>query len=115
MAYQENFGKRFSFVKQIVVGDGDIDLVAAPGAGKSLVVERLHVVITTANAATCDIEDASGTVEVIKFVASQAVGNYIVDPGPLGLALTANEKLYWNSSAAGISATVSGYGRISEA
>lgn len=103
---------RFGFVKHIAAGDGDIDLIAAPGAGKAIVVEKMTVTIVTAAAQAVDIEDNSGTVEVFKAPASLAAGNYIIEPGDVGLKLTTNEKLYWNSAAAGVAATVSAYGRI---
>lgn len=75
---------------------------AAPGAGKSLVVTKIHVSITTAAAQAFDIEDGAGTVEVNKYPASLAVGQY---PGPggleLGIQLTANQTLVYTPAAAG--------------
>jgi hypothetical protein len=108
-SYQD---KRWSIATPIAVATGDTDLVAAPGAGLQIVVEKLIVTITTAAAQAFDIEDASGTVEVFKAPASLAAGSYIIEPGHPGKYLTANEKLYFNTAAAGVGLTISGYGRI---
>lgn len=102
---------RWSFVKHIAAAAGDTDLLAAPGANRATVVESLVVTITVAAAQAFDIEDNSGAVELFKAPASLAVGNYFVKAGPLGIQLTTNEKLIFNTAAAGVALTISAYGR----
>lgn len=112
MSYKHSLEASFVINAQITTGTGDTDLVAAPGAGFALVVQVLTVCITTSAAQAFDIEDASGTVEVFKAPASLAVNTYGVDFGPIGKALTENEKLYFNTAAAGVGASISGFGYI---
>ncbi len=114
MSYRHGFTEEFSFAAQITTITGDTTLVAAPGAGRRLRVQALMVCITTAAGQAFDIEDSSGTVELFKAPSSLAVGSYPVDPGPLGIALTANEALVFNTAAAGVGATISGFGWIQE-
>lgn len=105
---------RWSFVTTVVVGTADYTLVAAPGAGRAIVVQKLCVNITTANAATFAIEDSTTGTDLFAGPASLAVGYYEVDAGPLGVAIGTNQALEWDASAAGIGATVSGYGYYRE-
>lgn len=103
----------FSFIKNIATSDGDTTLVAAPGTGKTLRLQGMLVCITTAAAQAFDIEDSGGSpVEVFKAPASLAVGNYLVDAGGLGVALTTNTALEFDTASAGVGATISGYGWI---
>ena len=107
---------KFSFVKQIATGTGDTELVAAPGAGKKLVIQSLMVTITTAAAQTFNIEDDGGSAVVLFAApASLAVGTYGVDCGPLGVPVTANTALQYDCGAAGVGATISGWGYILQA
>lgn len=106
-------GEKFSFNKVIGTSDGDTDLVAAPGAGRTLYVEHLTVTITTAAAQAFDVEDKGGApVEIFKAPASLAVGSYYVNHGPLGFPLTTNTALEFDTAAAGVGCTISGYGHI---
>jgi hypothetical protein len=116
-AYGFDSSAGFSFVENIATGTGDTTLVSAPGAGRSLVVQVLTVTITTAAAQAFDIEDsdASAPVELFKAPASLAAGTYAVDAGPLGKALTANTALEFDTAAAGVGLTISGFGYIREA
>lgn len=106
--------QHWSFVTNIATTDTDITLVAAPATGRTLVVQVLTVAITTSAAQAVNIEDASasGAVQVFRAPASLAVGTYGVDAGPLGVALTAATALEWDAVAAGVGATVSGFGYI---
>ena len=114
-AYGFSGSAAFSFVTQIGTGTGDTELVAAPGAGRKLAVQSLTVTITTAAAQAFDIEDDGSTpVEIFKAPASLAAGTYAVDAGPLGIALTANTALQFDTAAAGVGATISGFGYILE-
>lgn len=115
MSGGESGRQRWSFCTPIATSAGDTDLVAAPTAGRKIVVQHLTVTITTAAAQAFDIEDNSGTVEIFKAPASLAVGSYYVNLGPLGVALTAAEKLYFNTAAAGVGVTISGWGYYYEA
>lgn len=104
----------FAFSTPIAVGTGTTTLVAAPGAGRNLVVQGLIVAVTTSAAQAFDIEDGDGTIEVFKAPSSLAAGVYAVDPGVLGVALTANTTLRYTATA-GVGLTVSGFGYIREA
>lgn len=105
----------FAFAKNIATTDGDTELVAAPGASRRLRVQGLVVTITTSAAQAFDIEDDGGSpVELFKAPASLAVGNYIVDGGGLGISLTTNTALQFDTASAGVGATISGYGYIQE-
>ena len=106
-------GQRFAFNKVLGTGDGDTEIVATPGSGKTLYIEHLTVTITTAAAQAFDIEDDGGSpVEIFKAPASLAVGSYYVNHGPLGFPLTANTALQYDCAAAGVGLTVSGYGHV---
>ena len=113
MAYDKAFTHKFEFVKNITTAMGNTTLVAAPGAGKRLVLQALMVCVTTSAAQAFDIEDSSGSIEVFKGPASLAVGAYPVDPGPVGHDLTNNEALQFTATA-GVGATLSGFGYIKE-
>jgi len=113
--YTHLLQEQWAFVKPIATTDGDTSLVAAPGAGRRLRVQVLVVTITTAAAQAFDIEDdGSSPVEVFKAPASLAVGTYGVDAGPLGLALTANTALEFDTAAAGVGVTISGFGYVED-
>ena len=106
----------WSFIKHIGTGDGDTELVAAPGAGRKLVLQGLTIALTTAAAQAFDIEDDGGTpVELFKAPASLAAGTYAVDAGALGVSCTANTAIQFDTAAAGVAATISGFGYIWEA
>lgn len=105
-------GNTFAFDQVVAVGTADYDLVVAPTSPKSLFVQGLTICITVANAATCVVTDESATVNLFAIPTNLAVGAYSADCGPLGIKLTAAEKLIWNASGAGIGATVSGFGYI---
>ena len=113
MSYDKVYTEKFEFVKPITTGVGTTSLVAAPGAGRRLVVQALMVCVTTAAAQAFDIEDSSGTVELFKGPASLAVNAFPVDPGPLGHELTINEALQYTATA-GVGCTLSGFGYIKE-
>jgi hypothetical protein len=114
-AYGFDSSHRWSAVKNIATGDGDTT-IAAGVTGKVMRVQGLCVVITTAAAQTFDIEDTgSSPVEIFKAVTSQAVGSYILDFGPLGIAMSATGAgLEYDCSAAGVSATISCFGYFTE-
>ena len=107
--------EHWAFSTPIGTGVGDTTLQAAPGAGRSLMVQRLTVVITTAAAQAFDIEDSDGTVELFKAPASlAATATVILDYGPLGVALTANTGLVFNTAAAGVGLTIAAHGYVRE-
>ena len=115
-AYGFDGSAGFSFATNIGTGTGDTDLVATPGASRRLVVQVLTVVITTAAAQAFNIEDDGGSAVVLFAApASLAAGTYVVDAGPLGVALTANTALEYDAAAAGVGLTISGFGYIREA
>jgi hypothetical protein len=114
VSYHHGYTQEFTFATPITTGTGDTTLVAAPGAGRRLRVQALTVCVTTAAAQAFDLEDTSGTVEVFKAPASLAVGTYAVDMGRQGVPLTTNEALVFNTAAAGVGATISGFGWIQE-
>lgn len=108
-------GWQFSFSVNIGTGTGDTELVAAPGADRTLVVQLCIITITTAAAQAFDIEDdAASPVELFKAPASLPAGTYAVDPGPVGIRLTANTALQFDTAAAGVGLTVSGFGYITK-
>jgi hypothetical protein len=113
MAWRHAFAEEFSFSTPITTGTGTTTLVAAPGAGRRIRVQALTLTLTTVAAQAIDIEDTSGTVEILKIPASAPVGVYPSDPGPLGVALTANEALKYVATA-GVGCTISGFGWIQE-
>lgn len=90
-----------SAAKQATLGAGDASktIIAAPGAGKKLVVTKIIATVVTVAAQTVDIEDTSGTVEVLKLPAS-AAGQYRAEFGH-GMELTTNEALIIKPAAAG--------------
>ena len=116
MAYDKAFTHKFEFVKNITTAMGNTTLVAAPGAGKRLVLQALMVCVTTSAAQAFDIEDSDGTVELFKAPASlAATGNpFTFDMGELGVALTANTGLVYTATA-GVGLTVAAHGYIKEA
>ena len=113
MGYDKLFAAKWEFVANISTATGTTTLVAAPGAGRRLVVQALMVCVTTSAAQAFDIEDSSGTVELFKGPASLAVNAFPVDPGPLGHELTINEALQYTATA-GVGCTLSGFGYIKE-
>lgn len=115
MSYDRPFNEQWSFVTPILTTDGDVTLVAAPGANRTLMVQVLTVAITTSAAQAFDIEDSGASpVEIFKAPASLAAGTYGVDAGPLGKALTVNTALEFDTAAAGVGATISGFGYVKE-
>ena len=114
MSYHHSYSQEWTFATPIATGTGDTTLVAAPGADRRLRIQALTVCITTAAAQAFDIEDSSGTVELFKAPASLAVGTYAVDMGRQGVPLTENEALVFNTAAAGVGCTISGFGWIQE-
>lgn len=83
-------------------GDSTKTIQGAPGAGKQLVVTAYAVHVTTAAAQATDLEDADGTVEVLKMAASQTAHSHLLSPQmEQGLALTANKALVLKPAAAG--------------
>jgi len=114
-AYGFGSEQKWGFATPIGTGVGDTELVAAPGADRTLVVQGLTIAITTAAAQAFDIEDDSATpVEIFKAPASLAVGTYGADMGVLGVALTENTALQFDTAAAGVGCTISGFGYIRE-
>ncbi len=107
---------RWAFCTPIATATGNTTLVAAPAAGRALVVQKLTVSITTAAAQAFDIEDSDGTVELFKAPASlAATGNpFVFDLGPLGVTLTAATGLVYTATAV-VGLTVAGHGYIKEA
>jgi len=83
-----------------VAGDATKVIKAAPGAGKALVITRLHTNITTSAAQVISIGD--GTTILQNLAASQAVGPV---PGSIsleeGVELAANTALSYLPAAAG--------------
>lgn len=113
MSYRHGFTESWTLVKCLDTGTGTTTLVAAPGPGRRLRVQGLMVCVTTAAAQAFDIESSSGAVEVFKAKASQEVGAYPVDPGPLGFPLPADEALQYTATA-GVGLTVSGFGWVED-
>lgn len=115
-AYGYDGSARWSAVKNIATGDGTTTIQAAPGAGRTLMVQHMSFEVTTLAAQAFDIEDTgSSPVELYKAPASLAVGGYGGDHGPIGIALTANTGLEYHPAAAGVQLTVRAYGYIREA
>lgn len=114
-AYGFDTSHRWSAVKNIATGDGDTTIQAGV-TGKTMMVQGLAVVITTAAAQAFDIEETGGTpVELFKAVASQAVGTYLLDYGPLGVAMsTTGTGIEYDCAAAGVSATIAAFGYYKE-
>ena len=102
--------QKFSFSQIVAVGTADYTLVAAPGTGKTLVVQAMTIAMTVAAAATCTI--GSTNTALFAIPASLPVGTYGWDCGVIGKKLTLEEALLWDASAAGIGATISGFGYI---
>lgn len=92
-----------------VLGTGDASktIIADPGDGKALVIDRIIVTILTSAAQTLDIEDASGTVEVLKIPAS-GTGQYVMalPISSEGIKLTNSEALVATPAAAGVGAHI---------
>ena len=114
--YVKTFQQQWSFVQIIDTGTGDTTLVVAPGDGKRLRVQVLTVCITTAAAQAFTIEDssASGAVQLFAAPATLAAGTWSVECGPLGVPLSTNTALEFDTAAAGVGATISGFGYIEE-
>lgn len=104
--------ERFAFCKSIAATDGDTDLMTAPGTGKTLWLQYLTVNIVTAAAQAFRIEDKGASPQVyFSAPASLAVGNYIVNLGPIGVAASASATtLEFDTAAAGVACIVSGWG-----
>lgn len=107
-------GQSFSTVTVVATSDGDTDLVAAPGAGKTLVLQKLTVAVTTAAAQTFRIEDKGSSPKIFfSAPASLAVGFYTLDFGPLGVAVSeANAALEVDVAAAGVGMTIAVHGYV---
>jgi hypothetical protein len=88
---------------QVTLGTGDTTktLKAAPGAGFGLVINDLNCTVVVAAAQLVDIEDTSGTVEVMKLGASATVNVPFNKSLSQGLPLTTNEALIIKPAAAG--------------
>lgn len=98
-----------------VAGDATKTIKAAPGVGNRLVVTKLSVHITTTAAQAIDVEDTSGTVEVLKLGISAPVnGEYTFDL-ERGIDLTVNEALIYKPAAAGPAGHVIAEGYITGA
>lgn len=98
-----------------VAGDASKTIKAAPGTGNRLVVTKVTVHITTSAAQAIDIEDTSGTVEVMKLAASAPVhGRYDFNL-ERGIDLTVNEALIYKPAAAGPAGHVVAEGYITGA
>lgn len=110
------YGQQWTAKGIIAAADGDTDLVAAPGAGKKLWVQKLVVNVTVANAATFRIEDKGSSPTVFfSGTTNLAVGMYEMDFGPIGIAASeANVAIEFDCSAAGVAASISLYGRVTE-
>lgn len=105
---------KFAFVSHVAAADGDTDVLAAAGAGKTHVLQKLTVTIVLAAAQTFRIED-KGSAPKVFFTApaSLAAGTYVLDFGPLGIPFSeANVALEADVAAAGVQMTVSGHGYI---
>lgn len=107
-------GFQFSFAVNIATTDATITLQADPGDDRTLVVQSLTVTITTAAAQAFDIEGVAGTVELFKAPVSLAVGTWAFDFGPIGIRLASSEALQYVPAAAGVGATLSGFGYITK-
>mgnify|MGYP001593595327 CR=1 FL=1 len=115
MPYTKPFQEQWAFVTSITTATGDTTLVAAPGAGRRLRVQVLTVCITTSAAQAFNIEDdGASPVQVFVAPASLAAGVWSVDCGPLGVALTTNTALQFDTAAAGVGALISGFGYVEE-
>ena len=108
-AYGFGSDKKFAFSQVVAVGTADYTLVADPGTTATLVVQSMTISITVANAATVAI---GGATDLFAVPASLAVGTYGWDAGPLGVKMAESEALLWNASAAGVGATITGFGYI---
>lgn len=92
----------WSAAVSFVAGDASKEIVAAPGAGKALVVTRVHLYLTTAAAQTFNLEDNNGTpISFSKFPASLAVGVYFGPDLEKGIQLTTNKNFQYKPAAAG--------------
>lgn len=95
------FGNLPTWAATVTLGAGDSTktIKAAPGAGKSLYVTKLVLSVVTSAAQAVDVEDSSGTVEILKLPAS-ATGQWgwAMD---YSVPLTANEALVIKPAAAG--------------
>jgi hypothetical protein len=90
-----------------VAGDASKTLVAAPGAGKFIMVTKVRVTITTSAAQSVDIESNAGAVELIKTPVSPAVGSQFSFESAHGIALPAATALVYQPSGAGNAGLVS--------
>lgn len=110
---QGYWGTRWAATTTIATGTGTTTIQAAPGAGKTLWVQKVTIEIATAAAQAFDIEDSAGTVELIKEPASRAVGIYTFDYSDLGVPLTVNTGLVYTATA-GVQLNIAAYGYITE-
>lgn len=100
---------KFNINTIIATTDGTITLVAAPGAGRTIAIQRLVINITTAAAQTFTI--TGGSVNVFSAPASLPQGVWLpVDCLTVGKPVTANSALQFVPAAAGVGATITGFG-----
>lgn len=90
----------------MLAADASKEIVAAPGAGKKIVVHSIQGSILVSAAQACDIEDTSGTEELIRFAASPTAHMQFARKWDNGYPLTTNEALLIKPAAAGPSVHV---------
>ncbi len=115
MPARQHLSQPWAVAVPFVAGDASKSIKATPGTGNRLVVTKVTVHITTTNAATIDIEDTSGTVEVMKIGASAPVNGRYDFSLERGIDLTINEALIYKPSAAGPAGHVVAEGYITGA
>lgn len=112
MPARQHLSQPWSVAIAFVAGDASKSIKAAPGPTNKLVITKMHVHIITSNAATCDFEDTSGTIEVMKLGASPPVNGRYDFELERGVELTVNEAFLYKPSAAGNAGHIAAEGYI---
>lgn len=113
-AYGFDSAARWNFRQIVATGTADYALIAGQ-TGRTLMVQSLTINVTTSAAQAFDVESSDTGTALFSAPASLAVGVYSMDFGPLGFAIEAGEGIDWDAAAAGVGASVSGFGYYREA